>query len=450
MEKIIQSLLLENETVELPGLGVFKKRFRSSHIDADDTIHPPTSKPVFSIDKTARGKDLVGAIAVANNLSTEDAGIRLKEYVSSINTSLEEKGSYSFEGLGTLLKFSSGKIDFAPSKGSNFFLETLGFAAIRLPKQVIDINTQAKTEIERQPEIHEKAVSNRSETTVHDKVIESKKEPVPATVTSRVTPIQPEPPKKEVAPLKAQAVVESKPIEKKPPVKQAAPTPAVEKVEQAKENKIATPKETATVKEKSVVEPVKVSAKKVIEEPTKKRGLLKMLLPLFLLILAAWALFQFFGGTDETESNTEAAAVEESTPVLDGSKTIVADEKTSANETEPVAEKVVPEESSEESEAVREKPVEQKPRVKKQPTAVPAGSAALKKGYYIVVGAFGNSKNADKVINTLNSKGYEGTKITKGGLNQVGAYATEDMGVAKSLQSELKDLGYHDAWIMKR
>jgi len=62
MEKIIQSLLLENESVELPGLGVFKKRFRSSHIDADDTIHPPTSKPVFSVDKTVRGKDLVGAL----------------------------------------------------------------------------------------------------------------------------------------------------------------------------------------------------------------------------------------------------------------------------------------------------------------------------------------------------------------------------------------------------
>lgn len=481
MENLIQSLLLENESVELPGLGVFKKRFRSAHVDAEELIHPPSSKPTFTLDKSVRGKDLVGAIAVANNLSTEDAGIKLKEYVGKINATLESNGSYSFDGLGTLLKFSSGKVDFAPSKGSNFFLETLGFAAIRLPKEVVDINTQAKTEANSKREINQQIFEQKADPTVQDKVAAAKSvTPTPKPVVNKTeqpslnqsakedpktvrddlmrtleekkmaaaeksgitTPIKSVSPTNEIKqaepkPLEAKvAKVESTAplkVEKPIPVKKTTP---VKKVEQPVLKKEPKPIEKAAPK-------VNPTPKRATVQPAKKRSVFALLLPLLFLFLAAFGLFKFFGSdkaaeaavvTDQVVSNEAPAATSKATtqePV----------ETETTSETEALTESATTE--------AKPAPKKEKPVAKTNNTSS-ASTGKLKKGYYIIVGAFGQPSNANKVVNALNQKGYDAAIVTRGRLNQVGAFATESMDEAKGLQSELINAGYRDAWIMNR
>jgi len=463
MEKIIQSLLFDNDTVEIPGLGVFKKRFRSSHIDAENNIHPPTSKPTFDIDRTVNGKNLIGALAVANNLSTEDASVRLKEYTNKINSALSDKGSYSFEGLGTLLKFPSGKVDFAPSEGSNFFLETLGFKSIRLPNQVVDINTKAKADAAAKTEVHEAVTEEKETPTVQEKAAQSREqESIVPPVLSAVAPVvsavdalksnnTPEP-KAKPEPVEKKSIATVKPVELKKPIE--TPKPVEQKKVERTEKEIAKPAEPkqekpAPVKakqekiDKAVKEPAKVSPKRVIAEPRKKSSIWKMVLPLLFLLFSAWGLFKFFGGSSE-----EAAVLNNT--VQQKEAAVVAKAATSEAASETVVESDTAENTSESATQEKDALKESQAKPVKRENTNKASTGEIKKGYHIVIGAFGNEANANKLVNSLRNKGYDIGIIKTRSLNQVAVYGSNDMGSAEAMQAEMVSIGYPDAWIMKR
>jgi len=125
-------------------------------------------------------------------------------------------------------------------------------------------------------------------------------------------------------------------------------------------------------------------------------------------------------------------------------------------ETMPVeapASEVAPvlEEASSAETTVAEVPVVEKAPASKTPVNVKGMDQKLEYGYYIVVGAFSNKENAQKLADQAKAKGYEYVLLAwNNGLTAVALCPTNDLAVAYSSLENLSREPFcpKDAWIM--
>lgn len=77
-------------------------------------------------------------------------------------------------------------------------------------------------------------------------------------------------------------------------------------------------------------------------------------------------------------------------------------------------------------------------------------SSSAPKGYYIIVGAFGNKSNANKLVNKIKRGGSKGQilKVKGSSLNRVGVYAGTDPSKVKSQWTKAKSKYNSGAWIL--
>lgn len=141
MEEYIHELLLENETVIIPGFGAFISTYKPAEFsEGNDEIKPPSK--IISFNEQIRNNDglLVGYVAELKKISHFDALIKIEKERENILYKLDSGEKVILKGTGTLCYSDNHEIDFTPEVEDNllldsFGLETTAISAIEIEKQ---------------------------------------------------------------------------------------------------------------------------------------------------------------------------------------------------------------------------------------------------------------------------------------------------------------------------
>lgn len=138
--KYIHELLLENETVIVPGFGAFVSNYKPAEIDGHE-IKPPSKEITFS--QKIRNNDglLVGHIAEKEGLSHFDALKAIKRERENIAFQLDKGEKIDLGEIGLLRSAGDNEIAFEPAPGDNLQLDSFGLGPVSIdePKSVEDI-----------------------------------------------------------------------------------------------------------------------------------------------------------------------------------------------------------------------------------------------------------------------------------------------------------------------
>ena len=166
LAKYIYDLLLENETVIIPGFGAFISTYKPAVI-GENEIKPPSKEISFS--QQIRNNDglLVAAIARKAKISQPNALKRIERERENMLYQLDKGEDVIVENLGKLFYNEKNKIQFASFQKDNLLLDSFGFEPISME----DIVEKA-IEPEIDEAIVEQVTLSEIVETVSDKVFE--------------------------------------------------------------------------------------------------------------------------------------------------------------------------------------------------------------------------------------------------------------------------------------
>lgn len=173
LERHIETLLLSNDCVIVPGLGGFMSHHVSAHFDeSDSSFIPPIRTLGFNRQLTINDSLLAQSYIEVYDLSYPEAVRRIESDVNEIIQRLENKGEFEFHGIGTLKYNEEHNLEFTPCTAGILTPEFYGFGNFVF-KPLIDFeNTEETTaantlEVTEQTEKEEKPAA---------KIIELKQE----------------------------------------------------------------------------------------------------------------------------------------------------------------------------------------------------------------------------------------------------------------------------------
>jgi len=133
IEKYISELLLVQDSVVVPNLGVFTSTFATSSLSADGgTIVPPRKAVSFSIYIKEEDKNdaLMKSVMRGENMSYYDFNEQLLAFVQQVQESIVATNSYLINGLGTLIKDGNNKIVLLQANDVAFLGDSFGLPPI--------------------------------------------------------------------------------------------------------------------------------------------------------------------------------------------------------------------------------------------------------------------------------------------------------------------------------
>lgn len=111
----IERLLVHNDCVIVPGLGGFVTQDCSAkYVEEEELFLPPSRSVAFNQRLTMNDGLLVNDVAQHHHLDYKDAVRVVDDEVAKIRETLEQKGQYTFYGIGTLRSNNKGTYDFEP------------------------------------------------------------------------------------------------------------------------------------------------------------------------------------------------------------------------------------------------------------------------------------------------------------------------------------------------
>lgn len=395
MDKIINDLLNTNARVIIPDFGAF--------------IIKQKSPRLIVFNEFLRYNDglLIDYLSVSEKISKEAAKENIVKYVEELVNKLNAGEEVVFEGIGKLLKESSGKFSLAEITAS-----------------------------ETEPKKKEKKKEIKVETVPEPKK-EEKKEKIKE--EQKPTPVQADEKNEELKPLpldkehKAEIELSIDKDEKK--------SSEPERKVQVKEDKISvTPIKTSSEKVTVVKpQPAEQHAKKVEHKSQSKKNTLQIIIWILLIVLVNAAIVAWFVFNDEItgfvkknkKPHTELITLEEAKP---------------GNLEESPTEKIVEPafESAEKRSIIAKEPAKAAATSPSVPSAISG-----KKQYFIVAGCFMDENNADKLVIELRKDGYNAEKFGKiGNLHAVsyGSYAEKPAALLEL--KNIRNTGHTDAWII--
>ncbi|HSO86381.1 MAG TPA: SPOR domain-containing protein [Draconibacterium sp.] len=131
LAKYIHDLLLENETVIIPGLGAFISTYKPAEISGNE-IKPPSKEISFS--QQIRNNDglLVAAIARKAKISQPNALKRIERARENILYQLDNGENVVVENLGILFYNEKNEIQFTSFQEDNLLLDSFGLEPISM------------------------------------------------------------------------------------------------------------------------------------------------------------------------------------------------------------------------------------------------------------------------------------------------------------------------------
>jgi nucleoid DNA-binding protein len=135
LAKYIYDLLLENDTVIIPGFGAFISTYKPAII-GENEIKPPSKE--ISFTRQIRNNDgiLVTAIARKAKISQPNALKRIERERENILYRLDKGEKVSVENVGVLFYDEKNEISFTPFQKDNLLLDSFGFEIITVADAV--------------------------------------------------------------------------------------------------------------------------------------------------------------------------------------------------------------------------------------------------------------------------------------------------------------------------
>ena len=135
LRRHIELLLLQNDCVIVPDFGGFMAHPVCAHYDEEDrTYLPPTRTLGFNPQLRMNDSLLVQSYAETYDISYPEALRRIEDEVSQLRQQLDEKGSYTLEGLGELQINAEGNYEFQPCTAGILTPEYYGLDAFTFRK----------------------------------------------------------------------------------------------------------------------------------------------------------------------------------------------------------------------------------------------------------------------------------------------------------------------------
>jgi nucleoid DNA-binding protein len=379
MDKYIIELLDTNTRVIIPDFGAF--------------IIKQKDPRLIVFNEFLRYNDglLIEFVAKSENIDKVLAKKKVVEYVDLANKNLKDNNEHTIEGLGKLIKESTGKITFEEISG-------------------VQAKESKKKEPKKTAEIKEDKKAKADEAV-------SEKPAVPKT--------EKEPPK----------IKEEKPAEKKEAATLAKEEPPVK----PKPEPVAKQREESILRPKAEHKPEPPYKTAEIKRKKKNNAQIVMWIILILVVNAliiSWFVFKdeyrgFFkklsGTTDVIEEETADHGLEIISETEDKS---------------PGSEAGVEEPSAGiQSQKITEPEVA--PEIEEEPASYP------EKRYYIVAGCFREESNATAYVKKLIQKGYDAEKFAKiGNLHYVSYSSFIDKSEAQSQLRKIREEEEPEAWML--
>lgn len=409
MDKYLLELLKEVNTIIIPGLGAL------SIIDADKG--EIMFMPYLKHDD---GK-LSGYIAEKEGMEVNDASNLIAKYVREILNTMDKGETYDMYQFGSFFKNDSGDIEFQSWKSKKLNVTQTETKEVPIVKR--------KTEEEKIEE--EKP---------NEEVV------IPTPTTAEEAPAEEQTEEIETASTEYVAEEEEEELIEDTPVTQEEPAPEVNgtfeaesKEEEQKEEIIITeeePQRELNILEKEERAATQAKLDKLREDKNKpvkkKRGVGFYAMIVFALIVISFSTYIIvdfdgasklvpFLATNEEAFENKSSKLDEMADIL-GEETEYAEADTLAAEIEAEQITEQTEESNVEEETAEERAVVE-PKQSTPPVALSTSS-----GYHIIVGAFSNQGNAERLAGKLNSEGQSAKLVEENGLFKVslGTYSTKD------------------------
>lgn len=131
----IKELIVENDRVEVPYLGVFTAEMMpASYSDRQTTIHPPYRKMLFHKAEVtlADGRLLLDKVRRELGVSLDQAGVELGWCLSRLCSELEGRKSCRLPGLGVMRANARNEFFFVPDDDLDIWPDGLGFEPISI------------------------------------------------------------------------------------------------------------------------------------------------------------------------------------------------------------------------------------------------------------------------------------------------------------------------------
>ena len=132
LAKMVRELILDKDSVTLPGLGSFvAEEIPSSFSDKGYTINPPYRRLSFT-PREGRDTLLADLYAVSNGVSKEAAQAALSEFVSGLRETLMSRKAVAIPGLGRLRATRENHFFFVPDEDPDIDPNGFGLYPISL------------------------------------------------------------------------------------------------------------------------------------------------------------------------------------------------------------------------------------------------------------------------------------------------------------------------------
>ena len=141
----IKNQLLFNDSVTLPGLGSFEIRRIPSQIRGKKII-PPSVQVAFNTERSLDDGTLAKSIALAEEITQEEAGQRVLEYIDEILFALNKDEDFVFDGFGRLFRDPDNIFRFVKDEAFQIDFDSYGLESFELDPVDETIAQEDKTD----------------------------------------------------------------------------------------------------------------------------------------------------------------------------------------------------------------------------------------------------------------------------------------------------------------
>lgn len=144
LSSFIHSLLIENETVIIPGFGAFISTYKPAEI-GDNEIKPPSKEISFNSKIKNNDGLLAEIIARKAKISQTNALKRIEKARENMLFELDKGNTVKLENIGEISYNTKNELVFTPFKNNNLLIDSFGFEPV-LKEENISENIIDNTE----------------------------------------------------------------------------------------------------------------------------------------------------------------------------------------------------------------------------------------------------------------------------------------------------------------
>ncbi|MBQ1866408.1 MAG: hypothetical protein II151_05730 [Bacteroidales bacterium] len=256
LSKMIRELILDNDSVCLPGLGTFVAEIvPSSFSDRGYTINPPYRRLYFRQTQQNDDSSLADLYAESNKVDKDIAVKILSGFLGELKEVLQQKKTIVFPSLGRLRATKENNFFFVPDEDLDIYPEGFGLEPVSL-----------KTHQETTQEVSA-AVSSLEEILRSDAPVpEAAKEEVPEVAEEETPEVEEETPEvEEETPVEEELPEEKEVIEEDSPEEEVVAAVEAVEAEEAPEGEAASEENEAVPEEEVAPEKTGEAPKKIWE-----------------------------------------------------------------------------------------------------------------------------------------------------------------------------------------